>query len=233
MKPLHTFRIGTDLVDPNPVVLRDESTLIRFSVTPRAELKFYEDVYLMKKFIGIILDNTQVVNNSKVLSGLIQTLNPQQRYDSLRKVQGAVKSIKKILDKGKQVCVFILFRDTTVHIQNAFKRKIQATIYPDTPKEKRRNSLKRFKDGKVKLLIMQHSAVDHSVDLSHVNNLIFVDLSYSNATNVQALSRCINIKQTRHVDVRTVALRDEIDARYAHIAAIKMRAYITDGILRA
>ena len=219
-------------VGANAVNLRAESTLIKYTLTPAIQAKFFEDLETASKFMKLILSTEGVVRATRVLPHLTEVFNAYQRYVSLQKVAAAIAHIREYTNAGKQVCVLSLFRDTTVHLQEAFKKSEQATIYPRTPIDRKKNALKRFKTGKAKILIAQHHCVDVSVDLTHIQNLIFVDLSFSAMTNVQAVLRCTNLRQQKEVDVKVLCLRDHVDAHINRIIVWKMRRYFADGILR-
>ena len=122
-------------------------------------------------------------------------------------------AVELIEDAGRQVVVFSEFKTTcSLLAERLAKRKISsALITGDIPPEERTDSVMRFQEGDIDVMICTLDAGGVGITLTAADTVIFLERDWTPAINEQAEDRLHRIGQTSHVTVVILQGLDTVD----------------------
>jgi SNF2 family DNA or RNA helicase len=133
-----------------------------------------------------------------------------RRWTGITKAPAVAELIEDQLDSGiEKLVVFAIHRSV---IEVLGRIKDAAVIHGDTPGGEREELLRKFqRDAEPRVLVLQLATGGTALTLTAACHVLFAEISWSPADNVQAAARCHRIGQTRSVLAQIVSLAGSID----------------------
>lgn len=161
----------------------------------------------------------------QVSSGFLKVGEELTEFPS-DKLTKAVELVKKYPDE--QFIIWTFFRHTSRRLHYALPES--GLVYGGMANKQRNKTIKAFKDGKIKRLVMQITSGNSALNLQNCRNNIFVEYVYSAAVMRQAKARTARSGQTRLV--RHWFLYTGGTADVLQLSIIKNKKKVTASIMR-
>jgi len=136
------------------------------------------------------------------------------------KIPAMLKLIQTLEDANEPVVVFSAHRKP---IDALSDRKGWAVITGNTSQADRAQIEDDFQAGKYRGIGLTIQAGGTAITLTHASQMIFVDLDWTPANNLQAEDRCCRIGQTRGVVVTRLIANHRLDQNITEVLARKQR----------
>lgn len=169
------------------------------------------------------------------LRALAPDLKTFQMYTGLQKVSALGNLLTSELRANlyEKVAVFALHLDTIDQLEFALKEFKPVKLFNGSDADpKRRNPWLRLKERfggrpSCRVALIHIPAADMRIDLSHMNQLVFAQCSWSNhAMNAQAVLRCHKAGQARPVNVRFIGLAQTLEQEVSRVVRNETRKLV-------
>lgn len=119
----------------------------------------------------------------------------------------------------------VVFSDHVAPVEELGKREGWAEIRGGVPSERRAEIVKAFQAGKLRGIALTITAGGTGLTLTRASHMIFCDLNWVPANNVQAEDRICRIGQERGCQYTTLVVSHALDERIREIIEGKMRLF--------
>lgn len=193
--------------------------------------QFFEQMEKDRDMVQTLLARREENHKDYSSLGLLQSVSASvstfRRFLGVQKIKGAVELLREELRAKlyEKIVVFAIHRDVIYEMQELLRHEFRAvSLYGGTSDLTRERNLARFQnEKKCKILIANITSAGTAINLTHANQVLFVEMDWIPGNNAQAACRCHRIGQTRAVTVRHLVTDDQLDLRIQHILRRKMK----------
>ncbi len=225
----------TTLIRPTEVDLKEISSFIQYYLPINRTQELKDRIKQDEDLILQIIKNTSIsLNLLKTLEGIAPSVSLLRRYEGVRKAQGVAKIINEELKKNikQKFAVFCVHADVMHAIRLGVLPMYRAqTFFNNAEPAIKRNKIRKFHAYQsYKIFISNIMASGTAVELSNVDQVLFVELDWSFYRNVQALLRVHNMRNKNPVKVRFMALSDSnTDSKIIYIFKRYIKKAVTES----
>jgi SWI/SNF-related matrix-associated actin-dependent regulator of chromatin subfamily A-like protein 1 len=210
LKPHVLRRRQKDVLQDLPPLRWGHVVVAPDDVPPRPELTIEEQAILGRIERGEAIS----VTDSSHLASL-------RRWVGTAKAPAVAELLQADLESIDKIVVFAHHREVITTVAKALG-KDAATIHGDTPIAVRQQLIDAFQTSdQPRVLIVQISIGGTALTLTRSSHVVFAELSWVPADNVQAAKRCHRIGQSNPVLARVISLAGSIDEVVAAIVTRK------------
>lgn len=168
--------------------------------------------------------NAACIKELQISSGFMKAGDDILKFESPK-----LAKAMQILDQhpGEQFIVWTYFRNTTERLHAAIPGS--ATVYGDSSDTQRRNAIRDFKAGKLRVLIMQIKSGNAGLNLQMCTKMIFAEYDWTPANIEQAIARSARSGQTKQVTVWMLYTKCTADT--VMYKAVKDKRKVTSAIM--
>lgn len=224
LKDLPPIRYSDFVVEPTPLTDVEYEMFFPKHINDAGGAKagalavISEEQKILDAIVDISIHDTHSPNRDKlvVLEGIAESVSTLRRHVGLLKAKTMVPLIAEELDAdpAKKLVLFCVHRDVIALLRDALVDYNPVTIFGGTPPAKRDRHIARFQGNhKCRVFIGQVDACGVAINLTASSDVIFVEASWTPASNAQAAMRVHRIGQTKPVLVRFFSLVDSYDER--------------------
>lgn len=177
-----------------------------------------EEERILRTVMEINIHDTHSPSRDKLvlLEGIAESVSTLRRHVGLLKAKTMAPLLAEELDAdhGKKLILFCVHRDVIALLRDALKEYNPVTLFGGTPALKRERHIARFQGNHTcRVFIGQVDACGVAINLTSASDVVFVEASWTPASNAQAAMRAHRIGQTKPVLVRFFSLADSYDER--------------------
>ena len=188
----------------------------------RVPLKVEVDMSKFKEIEEEIIEKIRELKKEKgeleerdIFAILLPLFDKHRQISGLLKIEHTVKLVNQILDEGEKAVVFAHHKEVIKELVNKVKSETNANVYVitgDTPQERRYEIAKEFNSDKDRsVFIASIQACSEGIDLQSASYVIFNQIDWNPAKNIQAEDRVHRIGQKKNVTSYWVIAKDTID----------------------
>jgi len=141
------------------------------------------------------------------------------------KIKATIKIIKEMA-KGEKILIFSMFVSALDLVAYALDENLPdmeyALLVGSTKQEDRVEILKRFREGKIPILLMNYKVGSEGLNLTQANNVVLLEPWWTDAVHNQAIARAWRINQLKAVNVFILTIEGTIETKILEICEQKM-----------
>ena len=209
-------------VDEVPVELTEEHrAALAAAMTPEQE----------RELVGLLaaIDGGSA-RAEAALQGLLLPLASARRVLALAKAAPTAARVAAELEGGlDRVIVFGSHVEALKTAAEALARFGGRLVTGETPPEKRQSYIQSFVSGSARVLVANTSVAGTGLNLQACRRIVFLDSTWTPASNTQAIRRCHRAGQRRPVHVSFVSVAGSVDEQVQRTLARK--AALVDALM--